>query len=224
MKKFEIPLIDVNKQLNIVNTLEKAERIIVLKKKEIEYLDLLIRARFIEMLLTGNYDEIPIKDLVDLNIVSAKKTFSSNDLIHYIDISSIDNESNVITSYKHYAMKDAPSRAQQLIVYDDILISTVRPNLRNIAQNKDKDSNLVASSGFCILRASKCNAQFLLYSVLTDDFTNAMVSKTTGASYPAIKDDDILKYKIALPPIELQNEFADFVKLIDKSKYGGMFI
>ena len=49
LKKFEIALINVDKQLNIVNTLGKIERIIVLKKKEIQYLDLLVRARFVEL-------------------------------------------------------------------------------------------------------------------------------------------------------------------------------
>lgn len=49
LKKFEIPLINVDKQLNIVEILEKVERMIDLKKKEIDDLDLLIKARFVEM-------------------------------------------------------------------------------------------------------------------------------------------------------------------------------
>ena len=49
LKKFEIPLINVDKQLYIVEVLEKVERLIGLKKKEIDDLDLLIKARFVEM-------------------------------------------------------------------------------------------------------------------------------------------------------------------------------
>ena len=49
LKNFEIPLIDVDKQLNIVEILEKVERMICLKEKEIDDLDLLIKARFVEM-------------------------------------------------------------------------------------------------------------------------------------------------------------------------------
>lgn len=45
LKNFEIPLIDVNKQLNIVEILEKVEKMICLKEKEIDDLDLLIKAR-----------------------------------------------------------------------------------------------------------------------------------------------------------------------------------
>ena len=116
-------------------------------------------------------------------------------------------------------MSEAPSRAQQAIKKYDILISTVRPNLRNIAIVKFDDNNLVGSSGFCVLRAYKCNPYYLMTCVLTDKFTHDMTLLTNGATYPAIKDDNVLDYKIINAPIELQNEFADFVKLIDKSKF-----
>ena len=78
---------------------------------------------------------------------------------------------------------------------------------------------MVGSSGFCVLRVNEtCNAKYLFYCVLGDDFTNAMVDLTTGAAYPAIKDSDVLAYSIAVPPIELQNDFATFVQKIDSAK------
>ena len=46
-----------------------------------------------------------------------------------------------------------------------------------------------------------------------------MCKLTSGASYPAIRDEDVFNYKIINAPIELQNQFAEFVKLIDKSKF-----
>lgn len=55
LKNFEIPLIDVDKQLNIVEILEKVERMICLKEKEIDDLDLLIKARFVEMFCHKGY-------------------------------------------------------------------------------------------------------------------------------------------------------------------------
>lgn len=46
-----------------------------------------------------------------------------------------------------------------------------------------------------------------------------MAAVTTGANYPAIKDSDIFNYEICNPPLSLQNQFADFVQQIDKSKF-----
>src|ERR1051325_785120 len=51
----------------------------------------------------------------------------------YIDISSIDNTSNIVTEPKVYLGKEAPSRARQLVRNGDVLFSTVRTYLKNIA-------------------------------------------------------------------------------------------
>ena len=75
LKKFEIPLINVDKQLNIVEILEKVERMIDLKKKEIDDLDLLIKARFVEMFgdPIRNTQKRPITELI--NVVKMQRGF-----------------------------------------------------------------------------------------------------------------------------------------------------
>jgi len=165
-----------------------------------------------------NYPIVCISDVVE-KVPSVKRVFSETDEIRYIDISSIDNGRNVITGFTEYILSEAPSRAQQHIRFGDILVSTVRPNLKNVAMTTYSDENLVASSGFCVLRAKKCLPSYLLSVVCSDQFTDAMVAVVTGANYPAIKDSDVLGYKIPLPPNELQEQFATFVEQVDKSKF-----
>ena len=123
-----------------------------------------------------------------------------------------------MTGYTEYVLKEAPSRAQQHVRKGDIVISTVRPNLRNVAITTYEDENLVASSGFCVLRASKCLPEYLLAIVISDKFTDDMTKVVTGANYPAIKNSDVMNYQVSLPPIELQTQFAEFVQQTDKSK------
>lgn len=209
---------------NISNELNTLNNAIKTKKSQLLSLDELVKSRFIEMFIDKGFPNSPIRELVDRKIVTAKKGHSINDKIKYIDISSIDNQKNEIVSFTEYVLSDAPSRAQQCLKVDDILISTVRPNLKNIAINKYNETNIVGSSGFCVLRASKCNPFYLMHCVLSDDFTTEMVALTSGASYPAIRDNDVLDYKVINAPISLQNEFAEFVKLIDKSKFVCQFI
>ena len=166
-----------------------------------------------------NYSKLSIRLLVDTTKKSAKKRYDKNEEFEYIDISSIDNTNHEVVSSTTYNMSNAPSRAQQCLKTNDVLVSTVRPNLKNVALFRGNDDHFVASSGFCVLRAKKCNPIYLLYNVLTDDFTDLMVRLTTGASYPAIRDDDILDYQIYDAPIDEQNEFASFVEQVDKSKF-----
>ena len=124
-----------------------------------------------------------------------------------------------MTGFTKYKMSNAPSRARQHVQFGDIIISTVRPNLKNVAMVSMDSDNLVASSGFCVLRPKKCTSEFLMAIVCSDRFTDAMVNVVTGANYPAIKNSDVLNYCVPLPSEEQQRQFANFVTQVDKSKF-----
>lgn len=219
LKEQSIRDCSIDEQKRIITELENHEKAISIKKESLSSLDELVKSRFIEMFIGKGFERCKIKYLVDRKITTSKKGHLPTDLIKYIDISSIDNQKNEVVSYTEYKLLDAPSRAQQCLMENDILVSTVRPNLKNIAINRYNDNNIVGSSGFCVLRSTLCNPLYLLHCILTDDFTTQMTSLTSGASYPAIRDNDVIDYEVINPPIELQNEFAEFVKLIDKSKF-----
>lgn len=218
LKKVEMELPSLDEQKVIVDILDKISDVVCKRSFELQSLDDLIKARFVEMFSSGEFPQVTISELVSGKVQSVKKVFSPDDEIKYIDISSIDNKRNVMTGYTEYILSEAPSRAQQHIKKGDIVISTVRPNLRNVAMTEFEDDNLVASSGFCVLRASKCLPEYLLAIVCSDKFTDDMTKVVTGANYPAIKDSDIMGYYVSKPPMELQVQFTDFVKQVDKSK------
>lgn len=202
----------------IVVALSKIDSIVRRQKEEMQKLDDLVKARFVEMFRTNTPKRVAIADLVVARIPSARKDFAESDKIKYIDISSVDNQLNQIKGCAEYLMSAAPSRAQQHIEKGDILISTVRPNLKNVAVVTSDDKNLVASSGFCVLRAEKCLPSYLMAIACSDEFTEAMSRKVTGANYPAIKDSDVMGYLVAVPSMEKQREFEAFVAQVDKSK------
>ena len=225
LKEYEIPLHSKEKQAEITSILDKTRNVIACRKQELQKLDELIKARFVEMFDEHRYKKVPLSELANNKVSTAKKDFAPDDIIKYIDISSIDNSNNQMTGYTEYVLKDAPSRAQQHILKNDIVVSTVRPNLRNVAITPYDFDNLVASSGFCILRAKKnIRPEYIKAIVCSDDFTNKMTEVTTGANYPAIHDSDVMNYMVANPPIEIQNDFAGFVKHVDKSKFKPAFL
>ena len=138
-------------------------------------------------------------------IQRATKCFGGSDEILYIDISSIDNSVPEVNSITSFTMSNAPSRAQQKVEYGDIIVSTVRPNLKNVAFIKQHDSNLVASSGFCVLRTTDDIERNYLFRYITSDiFTQHLMKLTTGANYPAVRDLDVRDSTIPLPPKSTQ--------------------
>ncbi|MBR1912846.1 MAG: restriction endonuclease subunit S [Treponema sp.] len=203
-------------QKHIVTVLDKCTALIAKHKRMLEKHDMLIKSRFIEMFGDNKYPLKSIENYIDKNILSAKKRYAVEDVIKYIDISSIDNIHNTIIGHTEYIFEKAPSRAQQCVRKNDILISTIRPNLKNVALIQ-KNGDFVASSGFCVLRP-RCIPEYLFVNVITDSFTNEMKRKTTGANYPAIKNADVYDYLIPDVPLALQEKFAEFVRAVDAEK------
>lgn len=114
-------------------------------------------------------------------------------------------------------MSNAPSRAQQKVEYGDIIVSTVRPNLKNVAFIKQHDSNLVVSSGFCVLRTTDDIERNYLFRYITSDiFTQHLMKLTTGANYPAVRDLDVRDSTIPLPPKSTQIEIVSELDKINE--------
>lgn len=150
-------------------------------------------------------------------IQRATKCFGGSDEILYIDISSIDNSVQEVNSITSFTMSNAPSRAQQKVEYGDIIVSTVRPNLKNVAVIKQHDSNLVVSSGFCVLRTTDDIERNYLFRYITSDiFTQHLMKLTTGANYPAVRDLDVRDSTIPLPPLSTQIEIVSELDKINE--------
>lgn len=144
-----------------------------------------------------------------------------HDDICYYDISSVENHTGKITPLKSMKWRDAPSRARRGVVMDDILLSTVRPNLRAFGIIKDLPKNSVASTGFAIVRAQMDRAlsDYLINILRSDKAVDQMVSMMGRGAYPSINQTDVKQIKIPLPPLKIQKEIVaeieGYQKIID---------
>jgi len=119
----------------------------------------------------------------------------------YLDIGSIDNSTQRITSPKKYSGGDAPSRARQIVKSGDTLFSTVRTYLKNIGIVNETYNGQIASTGFCVIRpALGISPKYIFYLVQTDSFLNPLNELQRGTSYPAVRDDDVFSQVISLCP------------------------
>lgn len=171
------------------------------------------------MFYDKGYPVKSIGDVVDRKIARVAKVFSKTDEIQYLDISSIDNASKTVTGLTPYTLMDAPSRAQYVLAKDDIVYSTVRPNLQNIAINPYEEENVVGSTGFCVLRCTGVSTGYMWGVVNSTLFTDTMINKASGANYPAVTDKVVLAYEIPIPPEDQQLAYEHLVRQSDKSKF-----
>lgn len=160
-----------------------------------------------------------ITDLVDTDIKSVKKSFNKDDLIEYIDISSVNAKSRTLNETTQYIVSSAPSRAQQCVQNGDILVSTVRPINRNVAVVDRDLTNLVASTGFCVLRPKDGYREYLLSIVTSDKYSEKMCDIASGGLYPAVNNNDVLSYDIFIPEKDFLNLVTQIYHQSDKSGF-----
>ena len=107
--------------------------------------------------------------------------------IAYLDLTAVISPGR-LTPPKIIEAKDAPSRARRKVCSGDILVSTVRPNLRGFARIVDAPANLVASTGFGTLTPStSVIGSFVDHHVMTEGFARHLEQATTGQAYPAVR-------------------------------------
>ena len=128
----------------------------------------------------------------------------------YIDIGSIDNDNQTLNSKENIIeSSNAPSRARKIVLYGDILYSTVRPYLHNMCIiDREFSQNPIASTGFAVLA---CHAdlfnEYLFYYLMSpafDTYAND-TENSKGVAYPAINDDRLYKAIIPIPPVKEQH-------------------
>ena len=152
----------------------------------------------------------PIKAVASHNDCVLSENTPPDFEMRYVEISDVGFISG-IASGSIVTFDAAPSRARRLVRANDILVSTVRTYLRAIAPISCSDENLVVSTGFCVVRALKCNERFLSYALRSEPFVAEVISRSTGVSYPAINASDLMRIKIAIPPVEEQKSISAFL-------------
>ena len=127
----------------------------------------------------------------------------------YIDLSAVDNDSKRVIGAVTVIGANAPSRARQLVLAGDVLVSTVRPNLNSVTVVPAVLDGATASTGFTVLRPGKnLDGQYLFHWVRCPAFIDDMVRKSTGASYPAVSDRIVKESSVSLPPLPEQRRIA----------------
>ena len=150
-----------------------------------------------------------------LETVEKTRKDEEDRVIWYVDISSIDNRSNRIRDPTRMNLAEAPSRARQKIRWGDVLFSTVRPYLRNIARVEHQLDGEIASTGFAVLRGAKgIEPKYLFYKSISNDFVSALTGEQYGVSYPAVKEDQVKAQPLELPPTDEQRRIVGRIEVL----------
>ena len=140
------------------------------------------------------------------------------DSVKYVDVSAVSRDELQIVSPAHLT-RDIPSRARKIVECGDTIFATVRPTLRRVSMVPAELDGEIASTAFCVLRPNRAeiDPDFLFFAAISDPVLNEVGGLQSGASYPAIRDTDVLDCTISLPPMGEQKAIAAALTICRKA-------
>ena len=213
-----IPCPPVKEQKRIAQILDLLFYLICQKKKQLNYLDELVKSRFVELFGNPviNQKRFPVKqvgDVIDFiggsqppkNVFEYTPTEENIRLIQIRDYRT--------DKYKTYIPRKL---AKRFCTADDIMIGRYGPPIFQILGGIEGSYNVALMKAVPKMGNREFIRWFLKQECLLH-YLEGMSKRTAGQD--GIQMDKLKKYPFPYPPIELQNQFANFAKQLDKSKY-----
>ncbi len=227
LKEFPILLPPKNDQKTIANNLDRVKRIIELRKSEIDKMNELIKARFVEMF--GDKEKAwPVVTIADICKDSRTGPFGS--ALHHdefvnegIFVLGIDNAVENRFSYNRmrYITEDKYQQLKRYTVYPgDVIITIMGTVGRSAVIPKDMPKAINTKHLACITPdAGVVDSYFLCNAFqIHPDIKQQLRGQTKGAIMDGLNLTIIKGLKFRLPPLELQKQFLEFYNQVDKSK------
>ena len=225
LKKISIVYPDIEKQKHIVETLDKISAIIESRKQELQTLDELIKARFVEMFGDPNTNgkKWHVGKILDVGQCVAGATPSTSKPEYWENGTIPWLSSGEVNKGRVY---ETDTKITQL-GYDNASTKMIPPKtviLAMAGQGKTRGTAAITEIELCtnqsicsIVNNEKINPEYLLV-FLKMQYKELRNASTSSEGRGGLNLKIIGNYPIIIPPIELQNKFAEFVQEVDKSK------
>lgn len=233
LSKLDIECPELIKQDKIIAVLEKLECIIEKRKIELSNLDDLIKARFVEMFGNPVTNEKGWKQRqlgeITTKIGSGATPKGGKEAYQEEGITLIRsmNVHNGLFEYKelaHISEEQAEKLDNVTIEENDVLLNITGASVARSCVVPSKILPARVNQHVCIIRCNQCIVPEFLNKLLIDDNYQRLLWSIAeaGATREAITKQQVESLQIIMPPIELQEQFADFVHQVDKSKFDTM--
>ena len=215
LSELDLPVMSKEEQTHISEIVDNVKKLISIRQQQLEKLDELVKARFVEM-----FGDRYVNDK-NWNTTKLGNSISFNNGKAHEQIVDENGEYILVTSRAIASNFKDVRRTNELLSplhKDDIvMVMSDVPNGRALAKCQlIKDNNkYTLNQRICSFDNYNYNPVFLLFLLSRHPY---FLSFNDGNGQTNLRKNDILDCKLIDPPIELQEQFADFVSQVDKSK------
>lgn len=227
LSKKEIDIPDLHTQNEVVKKLDSLSNVIQLQKHSLDKLDELIKSRFVEMfgdpsINTFNWIVEPLS--CHLSVIGGYAFKSDLFVEDGIPILRIGNINTGVFRSTNLVFWENDTQLERYKMYPgDLVIS-----LTGTVGKDDYGNVCILGNDYDVYYLNQRNAKLELKPTLNKTFLSELLkfkeikTRLTGISRGVrqanISNNDILNLCVPIPPIELQNQFADYVSQVDKTK------
>ena len=224
LSEVEIDICSMEEQREIVNVLDKMMTVLEGREAELALLDDLIKARFVELFgdLKSNskgWKIVEFKECADID-TNMIHNFEGYEDYPHIGIDSIEKETGRLVGYRTIA-EDGVISGKYLFSPAHIIYSKIRPNLNKVAL-PDFEGLCSADAYPILVKEGICNREYLGYTLRSKYFLDYILAFSNRTNLPKVNKKQVEGFTLPLPLIEVQEQFTDFVKQVDKSKVARM--
>ena len=224
LRQMKIPMLKLDEQIKIVTQIKHIEMIKEKRLKQLQKLDELIQARFVEMFgglhNSKLYPYVSIETFTDVTSGGTPnrntKEYWENGNIRWVKTTELHN--NFITDTEEYiTRKGIDNSSAKVIPAHSILVAMYgQGKTRGMTGYLLKECTTNQACA-CILPCKRVDQKYLwYYMILSYDKLRGMAK---GGNQPNLNIGIIKRFQVLVPPIELQNQFADFVNQVYKLKF-----
>ena len=227
LRDLDVTIPNLITQKQIATVLDNVAKVVETRQKQLQKLDEFIKARFVEMFEDG---DVPLKKVEELCscVVDCPHTtpkYEGNLKNPAIRTSEIKKGFLVWDTMRYVSDEEYAERTTRAIPQAGDIVYGREGTFGNAAI-------LPEGYKFCLgqrvmlLRPdySKCTSEYLLHYVISDDVYRQAKEKNNASTVAHVNVKDVKQFKVPLPPLDKQNEFTQFVKQVDKSKFIQMIV
>ena len=228
LKEYEINLPSLEEQKNIANKLDKVQKIIDIRKKQIEELDKLIKSQFVKMFENKEFPYVEFKEYMERCVDIGSNGANSIVMEHYNMTDTKDyamvvrfinlNSGDFVNDVKYINKEDYEFYSKSKVYGDEIIFCKIGSAGMNYIMPK---LNMPVTLGLnqIMITPKNINTRYLYEYINSNEGKKYIKNNINGAVTKTITKHALWVFPIKTPPIELQNKFADIVKQIDKQKF-----
>lgn len=220
LKEYQIPNLSLVEQKEIAAVLNKISELISARTMQLSKMNMFVKSRFIELFgdLKTNpkgWSVLPFPAFaaIDGNMTTDYEKYAD---YPHIGIDSIEKGTGELKGYRT-VREDGVISGKYIFTPQHIIYSKIRPNLNKVALPTFE--GLCSADAYPILpNRENCNRVFLAVAMRSEYYLEYILQFSSRTNLPKVNRKEIMGFRMPLPPLSLQEQFAAFVEQVDKSK------